>query len=99
MTHFESDFGATPKVEFRKGQKLTTIAPDCAQKRWLGFNLKVLDSPFYPICRSQMDVEIDGDCQKLMEEMKGFHWMTAYGDYLTEMGYAVGKAGIQWGRI
>jgi len=28
--------------------------------------------------------------------MKGFHWMTSYGSYLRETGYALRKAGVDW---
>jgi len=99
VTHFESDYGAAPKVEFTRGQELTVVAPDCAQKAWLGFKGKVLGSPSYEICRSQIDLEIEGDWRKLLEEMKGFHWMLCYGDYLKEMSYAVRKAGVGWVQV
>mgnify|MGYP000677739981 CR=1 FL=1 len=32
----------------------------------------------------------------LAEKMPGFHWMTCYGDYMKEIGYACKKLGIQW---
>ncbi len=57
---------------------------------------KVLDSPGYDACRSQIDLEIDGDWQRLLREMEGFHTLTCYGDYLREVGYAIGKLGIEW---
>ena len=28
--------------------------------------------------------------------MPGFHWMTFYGDYIKEMGYALRKIPIKW---
>jgi len=31
--------------------------------------------------------------------MPGFHWMTGYGDYLRELGYAVKRVGIEWDRL
>jgi hypothetical protein len=31
-----------------------------------------------------------------MDEMKGFHWMTSYGDYLRETGYALKKLGVEF---
>lgn len=96
VTHFESDYGATPKVEYRKGQVVTMIDTDVSQERWVGFKGTVIDSPFLPICRSQCDVEINGDWEKFLEEMRGFHWMMSYGDYVKEMGYAVKKAGLKW---
>jgi hypothetical protein len=96
LTHFESDYGAAPKVEFRKGQTVTNIVPDFSGKRWVGAAGKVAGSPFLPICRSQVDIALDGDTRKLVEEMRGFHWMTCYGDYIRETGYAVSKLGMDW---
>jgi hypothetical protein len=29
-----------------------------------------------------------------MQEMRGFHWMTSYGGYLRETGYALKKLGV-----
>jgi hypothetical protein len=95
-THFESDYGAAPKVQMSKGQVITTLAPDFHCKKWLGFRAKILDHPFYDICRSQIDIKIEGDWRKLLEDMRGFHWMICYGDYLREVGYALKKVGIQW---
>ncbi|HUU26430.1 MAG TPA: sugar isomerase [archaeon] len=99
LTHFESDYGAAPKVEMSKGQVITTIAPSFSSDKWLGFRGKILDHPFLDICRSQIDVEIEGDWRKLLEDMQGFHWMICYGDYLREVGYALKKVGIDWYNI
>ncbi len=96
LTHFESDYGAAPKVEMRKGQVITNLIPDFACKKWVGCRAKVIDHPFYDICRCQIDIEIDGNWKKVLEDMRGFHWMTSYGDYLREVGYALKKLGIQW---
>jgi len=96
LTHFESDYGAAPKVEMKKGQGVTVLDPDFASRRWLGFAGEIVDNPFLAICRSQIDVRIKGDCNRLVEEMKGFHWITSYGDYLKETGYALKKVGVDW---
>jgi hypothetical protein len=96
MTHFESDYGAAPKVEMREGQVITMIDPDFGEKRWLGFTGKTLKTPYMDICRAQVDVTIEGDMKKLLEDMVGFHWMMSYGDYRKEVGYALKKAGIEW---
>ncbi len=96
LTHFESDYGAAPKVEMRKGQVVTNLIPDFASRKWVGFAADVVDNPFMHICRSQVDVAIKGDTNVLLEEMKGFHWMTSYGNYLRETGYALRKAGVEW---
>jgi len=96
MTHFESDYGASPHVEMRKGQVITMIDPDFNGKRWLGFTGKTLETPFMDICRAQVDVTIEGNWKRILEEMVGFHWMMSYGDYRREIGYALKKAGIEW---
>jgi hypothetical protein len=96
MTHYESDFGAAPKVEIPVGQQVTFIDPQYATGRWLGMKGIVRDNPFLPICRSQQDVEILGDWKRLVAETRDSHWMMAYGDYLKEIGYATRKIGIRW---
>jgi hypothetical protein len=96
LTHFESDYGAAPKVEMGRGQVLTNIVPDFASKRWVGLTGEIIDSPFLPICRSQIDVRFACDSQTLAQRMPGFHWMTGYGDYLRETGYALRRVNIAW---
>jgi len=96
VTHYESDYGAAPKVEMRKGQVVTIINPDFEAKRWMGLRAKIVDAPFRPICRSQIDVEMEADSTEVAEEMRGFHWMLVYGDYLNEVGYAMKKTSIEW---
>jgi len=96
VTHYESDFGAAPKVDMRKGQRITVVNADFSSRRWLGFEADILDTPFYPICRTQLDLRIIGDWERLLDEVKGFHWMVAYGRHLRETGYALKKAGIDW---
>jgi len=96
LTHFESDWGAAPKVEMKLGQKMTVIDPDFNFKRWLGFEAEIIDNPFLDICRSQIDVQINGSTEKLNEETRGFHWMACYDNYLKETGYALSKVGIEW---
>ncbi len=96
LTHFESDYGAAPKVEMKLGQKITVIDPDFNCKRWMGFEGEIIDNPFMDICRSQIDVQIQGDCDTLVKETRGFHWMVSYGNYLNELGYALKKVGVDW---
>lgn len=96
MTHFESDYGAAPKVEMRKGQTVTNIVPDFASKRWVGLLGEIIDAPFMDICRSQIDIKYSCDDLKLAERMPGFHWMSGYGDYMCELGYALKRVGIEW---
>jgi hypothetical protein len=80
----------------KKGQKITVIDPDFASKRWLGFEGEIIDNPFLDICRSQIDVQINGDCDKLVAETKGFHWMACYDNYLKELQYALKKVDVDW---
>jgi hypothetical protein len=96
LTHFESDYGAAPKVEMRKGQMVTNIVPDFKLERWVGLLGEIIDAPFMDVCRSQIDVRYKCDDLKLAERMPGFHWMTGYGDYMKELGYALKKVGIKW---
>jgi hypothetical protein len=96
LTHYESDYGAAPKVEMARGQTVTVIDADFSGERWLGFEAEIADTPFFPICRTQLDLKIRGDWKRLLEEVRGFHWMLAYGSHLREVGYAVKKAGLGW---
>jgi L-fucose isomerase-like protein len=96
MTHFESDYGAAPKVDMHKGQQVTMIAPDFKAERWVGLSGEIIDHPFLPICRSQIEVRFDADTDLLAERMPGFHWMLVYGDYRRELGYALKKIPIEW---
>ena len=96
MTHFESDWGAAPKVEMHNGQKVTIIVPDFEAKRWVGCSGEIVAHPFLPICRSQIDVRFRCSSDVLAERMPGFHWMVIYGDYLREAGYALKRVGIEW---
>jgi hypothetical protein len=96
MTHFESDYGATPKVEMHNGQVVTNVVADFKEERWMGLMAKIVDHPFLPICRSQIDVRYQVPDQLVAERMPGFHWMTIYGDYHREIGYAIKKIPIKW---
>jgi L-fucose isomerase-like protein len=96
MTHFESDYGAAPKVDMRVGQTVTNIIPDFASERYVGLLAEIIDNPFLPICRSQIDVRYACDDRTLAEVMPGFHWITGYGDYMREVEYALKKVGIGW---
>jgi hypothetical protein len=95
LTHFESDYGAAPKVEMLIGQTVTNIIPDYAFKRNVGLLGKIVDNTLLDICRSQIDVSFSCDSKTVAEQMQGFHWMTVYGDYLKEAGYALNKLGIK----
>jgi len=96
LTHYESDFGAAPKVEMAVGRQVTFLDPEYATGRWLGFRGVIKANPFLDICRTQQDVEIQGDWKALLGEARDSHWMMAYGDYLREVGYAARKIGVRW---
>ncbi|MGC8830579.1 MAG: sugar isomerase [Verrucomicrobiia bacterium] len=96
LTHFESDYGAAPKVEMKIGQLITNLIPDFDNKVWCGFLGTIDSNPFLDICRSQIDVKVHADCDRLNQETKGFHWMTAYGNWLKECEYALKKAGVDF---
>jgi hypothetical protein len=96
VTHFESDYGAAPKVEMKKGTVCTNIIPDFGFKKYFGFRGEIADAPFLPICRDQVDVAYKIPDEKIALNMPGFHWEFCYGDYLKEFGYALKKTGIGW---
>ncbi len=96
LTHFESDYGAAPKVEMKLHQLTTNLVPDFACQKWVGFAGTIIGNPFLDICRSQVDVRVHGNSELLLEQMKGFHWMLCYGDYLKECEYALRKMGIDF---
>jgi hypothetical protein len=96
VTHYESEYGAAPKVDMPLGQEVTFINPEYSTTRWVGFKGTVKANPFYDICRSQQDVEVQGDWRKLLSEVRDSHWVMAYGDWLKELGYASRKVGVQW---
>ena len=99
LTHFESDYGAAPKVEMLIGQTVTNIIPDFAFNRNVGLLGKITDNPFLDICRSQIDISFQCDNKTVAEQMPGFHWITAYGDYIRETGYALKKIGIKFDHL
>jgi hypothetical protein len=99
QTHYESDYGAATKVEFPIGQKVTFIDPEYSLPRWLGFHGIIRANPDYAICRSQQDVEIQGNWKQLVREVRDSHWLMVYGDYLRECGYAARKLRIRWETI
>jgi L-fucose isomerase-like protein len=99
MTHYESEYGAAPKVEMPLGQEVTFFDPQYSSGRWLGFKGVVKGNPYYEICRSQQDVKIVGNWIKLINEVRDSHWVMVYGDYLKEGGYAARKLNITWENI
>lgn len=94
VTHYESDHGAATHVAFRKGQLLTIIKPDFEAKHWLALTGRIVDTPWLPTCRAQVQVELDVDTQQVLQNLRGFHCMLAYGDYTREVAYAAKKVGI-----
>jgi hypothetical protein len=98
MTHYESDYGAACKTHYTKDQVVTAVIPNLRCTKWQAFRGKIVGAPSYPACRSQMEIEIDGDWKRLLREMEGFHTQIVYGDYTREVGYALRKLGrqIEW---
>ncbi len=98
-THYESEYGAAPKVEMPVGSEVSFIDPEYATGRWVGARGTVEDNPFLEICRSQQDVRIHGDWKRLIAETRDSHWVMAYGNHLREIGYAAPRMGITWDNI
>ena len=96
MTHFESDYGAAPKVEMPVGQRVTMVVPDYASKRWLGLSGRIESSPSFDICRTQVDVRFQAPSLTVAQRMPGYRWVLIFGDYLRETGYALRRVPIAW---
>jgi hypothetical protein len=96
VTHYESDFGAAPKVEMQKGMKVTNLIPDFAAESIACFVGEIVDVPFLPICRSQIVIRYGCSDRLLAERMRGYHWITFYGDYLREVEYALRRTKIKF---
>jgi L-fucose isomerase-like protein len=99
VTHYESEFGAAPKVEMPIGQVLSFVNPEYTTGRWVGIRGTVENNPYYDICRSQQDVRIHGEWKRLLGEVRDSHWMMVYGDHLDAIGYAASHIGIRWDDI
>ena len=99
LTHFESDYGAAPKVEMRKGQVITNLIPGFEATRWAGLLGEIVDAPFLPICRSQIDIRFKADPLQVAKRMGGFHWITGYGDSMREIAYALRRLNIEFDMI
>jgi hypothetical protein len=98
MPHYESNYGAACKTHYTLDQVVTAVVPNLACTKWFGFRGKIVGTPSYPACRSQMEILVDGDWKSLLREMEGFHTQVVYGDYIREVGYALKKLGgqIEW---
>ena len=99
LTHFESDYGAAPKVEMRKGQVVTNLIPGFEPTRWAGLLGEIVDAPFLPICRSQIDIRFKAEPLQVAKRMGGFHWITGYGNYTREIAYALRRLNIEFDNI
>jgi hypothetical protein len=99
VTHYESEYGAAPKVEMPLGTKVSFLDPEYAVGRWVGIRGEVIDNPFLEICRSQQDVRIEGDWRRLLSEVRDSHWLMVYGDHLREIGYAANRLGVMWDNV
>jgi hypothetical protein len=95
-THYESDYGAATKVEYRKGQPLTVIVPNTSCSKCTGCRAKIVAAPSRPDCRSQIDMAVEVDHRRIVKSIQGFHALTCYGEYLREFGYASSKVGLAW---
>ena len=99
ITHYESDYGAAPWVQAPIGTEITHVLSAFSTERLVGFKGTVVDVPFRKICRTQFDIRYQFPDDLLANNLVGFHWMTCYGDYRKELGYALRRVGIQWDNL
>ena len=74
---------------------VTNIIPDFQVSHYVGLKGTIIEHPFKDICRSQIDISFDANSHVLARCMPGFYWMTGYGDYLRQTGYALKRIGIE----
>ena len=96
LAHFESDYGAAPKVSLPVNKEVTFFNPEYSTNRWLGFKGNIKSNPHFDSCTSQQIVEIQGNWKKLKSEARDSHWVMAFGDYLKEGEYAARRIGVKW---
>jgi len=96
VTHYESDYGVAPKVLFAPGTEATIVVPDFDAERWHGIKARVIKPTRFDACRSQVDVELLGDWERLNAEMTGFHWVMTYGDWGKHLDYVLPRVGIEY---
>ena len=77
-------------------QGVTNVIPDFRAECMAGFVGEIADAPFLPICRSQIVVRYSCTDRLLAEQMRGYHWITIYGDYLREFEYALRHTKIKF---
>ena len=71
------------------------IVPSFKLGRWVGMKGVVMDVPFKPSsCRSQITVKRECSDELFADNLVGIHWITTYGDYRKEIGYALRRVGI-----
>jgi L-fucose isomerase-like protein len=95
MTHYESDYGAAQRCHLEVGRVVTVLIPDFNVEKYILFTGKVLETPKANMCRSHVDISINGDYKKLNKIMRGFHWLMCYDDCMDQMKYALEKVGIE----
>ena len=64
--------------------------------RNIGLSGKITRILILEICCSQIDISYDCDSKTVAEKMPGFHWITVYGNYIKETGYALKKIRIEF---
>ena len=80
----------------QKGMKVTNLIPDFACESMACFVGEIADVPFLPICRSQIVIRYSSSDRLLAEQMRGYHWITFYGDYQREVEYALRRTRIKF---
>ena len=97
-THFESGIGVALAGELRKGARVTVARyGDRYSKLRAGAGTIVRGKPWSEeLCRTQVEVEMDGDAEVLMRKPMGNHLVLTYGDHVESLRHLAAVAGIQF---
>jgi L-fucose isomerase-like protein len=79
-----SNRGVAVQVKYSEGQEVTIVSTAFEVDKMVITKGKIMRSPEYPICRSQVEVKVK-DSKKVYENWVGFHMAMGYGDYIEEM--------------
>ena len=100
-THFESGIGVALAGELRAGARVTVARFGERYSRLrAGAGAVVRGKPWSEeLCRTQVDIRMDGDAQQLLRRPMGNHLVMAYGDQVDQLRELAAVAGLEFEEI
>ena len=100
-THFESGVGVALAGEFRAGARVTVMRFGESYSRLrAGAGAVVRGKPWSEdLCRTQVEIRMDGDAEKFLRRPMGNHLVMAYGDQVDKLRELAAVAGLEFEEI